>query len=57
MVFAQIDESAGWDGIGAFIVRRGDAGLVFGARHDTLGLNAVGFGEIELRGVISWPRS
>lgn len=52
VVFAQIDESAGWDGIGAFIVRRGDAGLVTGARHDTLGLNAADFGEIELRGVI-----
>lgn len=51
VVFAQVDEDKGWDGIGAFVVRRDAAGLVIGARHDTLGLDAASFGEIELQGV------
>lgn len=51
VVFAQVDESKGWDGIGAFIVRRDAPGLVMGARHDTLGLDAADFGEITLTGV------
>lgn len=51
VVFAQVDEAAGWSGIGAFVVRKGAPGLTIGARHDTLGLDAAWFGEIELAGV------
>jgi alkylation response protein AidB-like acyl-CoA dehydrogenase len=52
VVFAQVEADKGWGGLGAFVVRRGDTGLVIGARHDTLGLDAADFGEIELRGVV-----
>jgi alkylation response protein AidB-like acyl-CoA dehydrogenase len=52
VVFAQVDADKGWGGIGAFAVRRDDAGVILGARHDTLGLDAADFGEIELRGVV-----
>jgi alkylation response protein AidB-like acyl-CoA dehydrogenase len=45
VVFAQVDDAAGWGGIGAFVVKRGD-GVRVGARHETLGLNAVSFGEV-----------
>jgi alkylation response protein AidB-like acyl-CoA dehydrogenase len=51
VVFAQVDEAKGWDGIGAFLVDKSAAGLTIGARHDTLGLDAADFGEIELAGV------
>lgn len=51
VVFAQIDEGKGWDGIGAFVVKKDAPGLVIGARHDTLGLDAADFGEIELKDV------
>ncbi|APR84246.1 Butyryl-CoA dehydrogenase [Minicystis rosea] len=51
VVFAQIDEEKGWGGIGAFVVKKDAAGLVIGARHDTLGLDAASFGAIELRDV------
>jgi alkylation response protein AidB-like acyl-CoA dehydrogenase len=51
VVFAQVDEAKGWDGIGAFIVPKDAAGLVIGARHDTLGLDATDAGEIELKDV------
>ncbi|MEJ7735069.1 MAG: acyl-CoA dehydrogenase family protein [Polyangiaceae bacterium] len=51
VVFAQVDEAAGWHGIGAFLVRRDAAGLTIGARHDTLGLDAAWFGEIDLAAV------
>lgn len=53
VVFAQVEPEKGWGGIGAFVVRKGDAGLEIGARHDTLGLDAAYFGEIELRGVLA----
>jgi alkylation response protein AidB-like acyl-CoA dehydrogenase len=49
VVFAQIEDDRGWDGIGAFVVEKGNAGLTIGARHDTLGLDAADFGEITLR--------
>lgn len=50
VVFAQIDESLGWRGIGAFLVRSDSAGsaLRIGTRHATLGLDAAHFGEVEL---------
>jgi acyl-CoA dehydrogenase len=50
VVFAQIDEAAGWNGIGAFVVARDNPGLKMGARHETLGLDAAWFGEVELNG-------
>lgn len=49
LVFAQIDAEKGWDGIAAFVVERDNPGLVIGARHTTLGLDAANFGEIELK--------
>ena len=49
VVFAQIEDDKGWDGIGAFLVKRDNPGLTIGARHDTLGLDAADFGEIALR--------
>ena len=51
VVFAQVDEAAGWDGIGAFVVTAGAPGLTVGARHATLGLDAASFGELVLDGV------
>lgn len=48
VVFAQIDESKGWNGIGAFIV---DASQVkVGQRYVTVGLDAATFGEVSLEG-------
>lgn len=52
VVFAQVDADRGWDGIGAFVVHRDNPGLAAGARHDTLGLDAADFGEIELTGAV-----
>ncbi len=51
IVFAQVDASLGWSGIGAFVVRKAAPGLSIGARHDTLGLDAASFGEVLLDGV------
>lgn len=48
VVFAQIDALRGWNGVGAFVVRRDNPGLRVGARHETLGLDAASFSEIEL---------
>ena len=45
VVFAQVDAEKGWGGIGAFVVEKSPAVHV-GARHDTLGLDAVSFGEL-----------
>lgn len=52
VIFAQIEEQEdkGWDGIGAFLVKKDAAGVTVGARHDTLGLDAADFGEIDLKG-------
>ncbi len=50
VVFAQVELERGWDGIGAFVVRKDNPGLAIGARHDTLGLDAADFGEISLDG-------
>lgn len=46
IVFAQIDPSAGWNGIGAFVVKKGNPGLKVSGRHDTLGLDCAHFGEL-----------
>lgn len=48
VVFAQVELDRGWDGIGAFVVRKDNPGLSVGPRHDTLGLDAADFGEIWL---------
>jgi alkylation response protein AidB-like acyl-CoA dehydrogenase len=50
IVFAQVDPSAGWDGIGAFVVSRDNPGLEVGERHTTLGLDCASFSEITLDG-------
>jgi acyl-CoA dehydrogenase len=52
VVFAQVDEAAGWRGVGAFLVDKGAAGLKSLARDTTLGLDAVSFGGIALEGVV-----
>lgn len=49
LVFAQIDEQAGWEGIGAFVVVADNEGLSVGERYTTLGLDAVRFGEVHLK--------
>lgn len=51
IVFAQVDPSRGWDGIGAFVVPADAKGLRVTARLDTLGLDAADFGGIALDGV------
>ncbi len=48
IVFAQVDESAGWNGIGAFIVRKDNPGLRISSRQKTLGLDCASFGEVVL---------
>lgn len=50
VVFAQVEPEKGWGGIGAFVVEKSNPGLSVGKRHDTLGLDAVSFGEISLEG-------
>lgn len=52
VVFAQLDEAAGWRGVGAFLVDRSAAGVTVTARAQTLGLDAASFGGIELSGVV-----
>jgi len=49
VVFAQVDESKGYDGIGAFLVEKG-AGVTITARARTLGLDAASFGGVKLDG-------
>ncbi len=49
VVFAQVEPEKGWAGIGAFVVRKDNAGLSIGQRYDTLGLDAADFGEITLK--------
>jgi alkylation response protein AidB-like acyl-CoA dehydrogenase len=51
IVFAQVDASKGWDGLGAFVVPRDAAGLRVLPRVDTLGLDAASFGGVVLDGV------
>lgn len=52
VVFAQVDESAGWRGIGAFLVDKDAVGLNVLERSKTLGLDAASFGGLELAGVV-----
>ena len=52
IVFAQVDLTAGWRGLGAFLVDKGASGLEVLARETTLGLDAVSFGGIQLTGVV-----
>jgi acyl-CoA dehydrogenase len=46
LVFAQLEGSAGWDGIGAFVVEKANPGLRVGDRHALLGLEAVAAHEV-----------
>jgi acyl-CoA dehydrogenase len=48
VVFAQIEGTSGWDGIGAFVIERGNAGLRAGDKHALLGLEAVAAHEVVL---------
>ncbi len=48
LVFAQLEGAGGWDGIGAFVVERGNPGLRVGDRHALLGLEAVAAHELVL---------
>ena len=53
LVFAQLEgpeQRDGWDGVGAFVVERGSAGLRLGDRHALLGLEAVAAHELALEG-------
>ncbi len=52
VVFAQVDEAAGWRGLGAFLVDKGAKGLEILDREITLGLDAASFGGIALQGVV-----
>jgi alkylation response protein AidB-like acyl-CoA dehydrogenase len=51
VVFAQIDPSKGWDGLGAFVVKKGTPGLTVKERKTTLGLDVASFGGLTLDGV------
>jgi alkylation response protein AidB-like acyl-CoA dehydrogenase len=50
VVFAQIDPSAGWEGVGAFVVAGDNPGLRAGRRAEWLGLETVHAGELVLEG-------
>ena len=51
VVFAQVDATKGWSGVGAFLVSRTASGLDIAPRDTTLGLDAASFGGITLKGV------
>jgi alkylation response protein AidB-like acyl-CoA dehydrogenase len=51
VVFAQVDEGKGWDGLGAFLVKKGTPGAKVLARETTLGLDVASFGGLELDAV------
>lgn len=51
VVFAQVDEAAGWDGLGAFVVEKGATGVGVGERATTLGLDCAGAGSVRFEGV------
>jgi acyl-CoA dehydrogenase len=50
VVFAQLEGTSGWSGIGAFVVEAGNAGLRQGARHELVGLETVHAAELVLEG-------
>jgi len=51
VVFAQVDESAGFRGVGAFLVGKDTPGLTVLPRETTLGLDAASIGGLSLEGV------
>src|SRR5439155_6250916 len=51
IVFAQVNEAAGWRGVGAFAVKKGAPGLTVLPRETSLGLDVASFGGIALDGV------
>lgn len=51
VVFAEVDPAKGMSGVGAFVVKKGAAGLTIGARATTLGLDVASFGSLTLRDV------
>jgi len=51
VVFAQIEEDKGWEGIGAFVVEANQKGVNVGQRYVTVGLDAATFGEISFDNV------
>lgn len=52
VVFAQVEEAAGWNGVGAFLVAKGTNGLTVTPREQTLGLDLASFGGLVLEGVV-----
>jgi acyl-CoA dehydrogenase len=48
IVFAQVDDAAGWNGLGAFVVKKDNPGLRVSAKQKTLGLDCASFGEVVL---------
>jgi alkylation response protein AidB-like acyl-CoA dehydrogenase len=52
VVFAQVDETAGWNGVGAFLVDKDAQGLTVLPRETTLGLDVASFGGLRLDGVV-----
>jgi len=52
VVFAQTDESKGWDGLGAFVIDADQKGVTVGQRYATLGLDAATFGEVSFEQVL-----
>jgi alkylation response protein AidB-like acyl-CoA dehydrogenase len=56
VVFAQVDASKGWRGLGAFLVEKSAKGLDVLPRARTLGLDAASFGGIRLEGAIAKER-
>ena len=48
VVVAQVDPTAGWDGVEAFVVESGAEGLRFGPRVATIGLDAVPVADVLL---------
>ncbi len=51
VVFAQVDATAGWDGLSAFIVDKSAKGVSILPRQTTLGLDAVDFGGVKFEHV------
>ncbi|MGH7281640.1 MAG: acyl-CoA dehydrogenase family protein [Polyangiaceae bacterium] len=47
VVFAQVDETKGWDGIGAFVVDADAPGVTVSARHTTLGLDIADVADVK----------
>lgn len=52
VVFAQVDEAAGWRGVGAFLVGKDTKGLSILPRESSLGLDIASFGGIALANVV-----